>query len=348
MLLISGGLRAQFPLTYNDAIPVSYSYDQVDRSGNPFIINYDMSDELIFGVNYARWLNPIHARYDTTSLNYALFAVDSIISTDNTYFIPFSAAPGIVLDSVDIVLAHVNHSSQNDTLVLTILKLDNNNFPNDSVKMVDTVVLGSPLSPGNFLTNLYTYRWYTNYDMNDQPFGIKIEFFGSLQDTMAILNGHGKAPMPNTCMSLGYDDAIKSFFYPNSYGYYAEYNLILPTAAGGDIFIDCNLNSMKDSLDSESYLQNWSITSYVSAPEIGLDDEETIHLTIYPNPAGNIVYFGNVDKVDAVNVFNASGALVKSANSVNKLEITDLPNGIYIFALQHEKNTVYKKLVVHK
>lgn len=344
-------LRAQYPGSFTSAIPVSFSYDQVNRSGNPLTINYDESDELIFGLNYQRKLFPVHRGYDTLvgqHIVYALYTMDSLIKTDNSYTIPFYDAPGLTLDSVDIQLGHVNNSGSNDTLIITLLKLDENNFPNDSVKIVDTIVLSTSLSFGGVLTNTVNYRWYPSYYMNDQPFGLKFEFIGSLQDTLALMGGYGIWPAPNACSDSSWDKSRKSFFYPNSYVYWSDFNLILPTAAGGDLFYNCDTIPTKDTADSESYVQNWAITSYVSAPEIGLSTANDLHLTIYPNPTGNIVYFANVDKVDRVSVYNASGALVLAAKAVNKIEIAELPNGIYIFALQHENRTTYKKLVVQR
>lgn len=351
LFTLSLSLKAQFPGTFTQAIPVDFSYDQVNRSGNPLTINYDESDELIYGLNYQRKLFPVHRGYDTIPgqhIVYALYTMDSLIKTDNSYTIPFYDAPGIMLDSLEMVLGHVNHSGGNDTLIITLLKLDAAHFPNDTIELVDTIVLSTPLSPGNVLTNTVNYRWYPSYWMNDQPFGIKLEFTGSLQDTLALMGGYGIWPAPNACTNSSWDKSRKSFFYANSYVYWSDFNLILPTAAGGDLFYNCDTIPTKDTADSESYIQNWAITSYISAPEIGLSDEDQFYLTIYPNPASNIVYFKNVDMIDRVMVYNAAGELVLTGLGVNKLEITGLTNGIYIFALQHENRTFYKKLVVQR
>ena len=349
MLGLNISLSAQFIGNYSHMIPTSFSYQEIERSGNAMTINYDQSDELIFGLNYKRALFPIHKGYDVIAgqnLVYAMYTLDSLIKSDNSYQVSFSNISGVVLDSMDLQLSHVNHSLANDTIILTLLSLDTVNFPNGSVLLTDTLVINVPLSPGNNLANTTSLRWKPNYIMDNQPIGLKFEFFGSLQDTLALMSGFGIYPAPNTCTDSSWDKARKSIYYPNSYGYWSNFNLILPTNTQGDLFYDCNGNILKDTSDSESYIQNWSITSYISAPEIGWKDEELNHLTIYPNPVSNIMYVKGVDMADKVHVYDCSGACIKTFNYTSYLDVTDLNNGIYIFAIEYEKRTVHKKVVI--
>jgi hypothetical protein len=249
---------------------------------------------------------------------------------------------------MEIQLGHVKHSASNDTLFLTLLSLDTVNFPGGPWLFRDTVVITTALSPGNILTNTVAFSWKPNYTMNNQPVGVKIEFSGSLNDTLALMSGYGIYPAPNACTDSSWDKARKSFFYPNSYAYYSNYNLLLPTAAQGDVFYNCDSSLVKDTADSESYIQNWAITSYVSAPEIGIEPQTTGYLTIYPNPAGNIIYIKGVDYLAAAKVYNCSGACIKTFVSPSSMDITDLNNGIYIFAFEYENKTIYKKVVVQR
>lgn len=350
LLFSTVNLRAQYLGVDPNIIPVSFHYEDIDRSGNAMTINYDQSDELIFGLNYQRVLFPIHRGYDTLpgqNIVYAAYTLDSLIKTDNSYILPFANVNGLVLDSMDFEIGHVKYSASNDTIIFTLLELDTANFPNGPIIFVDTIILTSALSAGNILTNTFALRWKPNFTMNDQPIGLKIEFIGSLQDTLALMSGYGIYPAPNACTDSSLDKSRKSFFYPNSYSYWSNYNLILPTNIQGDLFYDCNDNIIKDTSDSESYIQNWAITSYVSAPEIGIEDESLSHLTIYPNPANNIIYVKGVDNMDAVKIYNCSGALVKTFIKTNYLDIADLNNGIYIFVLEYENRTVYRKVAIY-
>lgn len=351
LLVFAVHVRAQYIGSNTYMVPVSFNYDGVERSGNAMTINYDQSDEVVFGANYQRALFPIHRGYDTIAgqnIVYALYTLDSLIKTDNSYILPFANVNGLMLDSIDLELGHVMHSAGNDTLILTLLQLDTVNFPNGPIQLVDTIILSSAQSPGNVLTNTIALRWKPNFIMNDQPIGLKIEFTGSLLDTLALQSGYGIWPAPNGCTDSSWDKARKSFFYPNSYSYWSNFNLILPTNILGDLFYNCDTILTKDTADSESYIQNWSITSYVSAPEIGIEDENLLHLTIYPNPANNIIYLKGVDNMASVKAYSTSGALVKAFIHANYLDVTDLNNGIYIFAIEYENKTVHKKVVIRR
>jgi len=345
-------LQAQYIGTQSPGIPVYFQCNNVERSGNSMSINYDQSDELVYGINYNHSLFPIHRGYDTIAgenLVYALYTLDSLLKSDNSYAIPFSAINNLVLDTMDIELSHVKYSGSNDTIFLSLVALGVNNFPGGATLFKDTVVLTSPLSVGNILANTTTLRWKPNYLMNNTPVGLQIEFVGSTQDTLALVGGYGIYPAPNMCTdSLVGDQARNSIYYSNSYAYWSNFNLILPTAIGGDIFYDCNNNTVKDSTDSKSYIQNWSITSYVSAPQIGIENEETTHLTIYPNPASNIIFIKGVEDIANARVYNSSGSLVKTFANPMILDVADLNNGIYIFAFEYENRTVHKKVVIQK
>lgn len=333
-------------------IPVSFHYSDVERSGNAMTVNYDQSDEFIWGLNYKRALLPIHRGYDANdslqNIVYASYTLDSLIKPDNSYILPFANVSGLVLDSLDIELGHVKYSAFNDTLILTLVQLDTVNFPGGPSLYADTIILNAALSAGNILTNTVALRWKPNYIMNNQPIGVRIEFTGSLQDTLALMAGYGIYPSPNSCTVVPLDKARKSFFYPNSYAYWSNYNMILPTNIQGDLFYDCNGNIIKDTSDSENYAQNWSITSYVSAPAIGIETEYIYPLTIYPNPAGNIIYIKGVDIIAKASVYNSTGACIKVYIEPNYIDVSDLNNGIYIFTFQYENQTVHKKVVIQR
>jgi hypothetical protein len=74
-------------------------------------------------------------------------------------------------------------------------------------------------------------------------------------------------------------------------------------------------------------------------------------LTIYPNPAKDILYLNIVDehfKTASISVFNSAGSLVYSAltpNKNNELQVQDLENGIYLIQVE---NTETGKILFSK
>jgi hypothetical protein len=70
-------------------------------------------------------------------------------------------------------------------------------------------------------------------------------------------------------------------------------------------------------------------------------------LQVYPNPAKDYVMVKSTDCINEIAVYSISGAVQKKVlvNSDNyKLDISPLPNGIYIVAIRNSKGVVNKKI----
>ncbi|MBP1646478.1 MAG: hypothetical protein H6Q16_2056 [Bacteroidetes bacterium] len=106
-------------------------------------------------------------------------------------------------------------------------------------------------------------------------------------------------------------------------------------------------------------IQNWvaSLTNilayncYVGLQNNGFTDENLI--TIYPNPASNIVNLEIKDvskEILKLNIYNILGVLVKTEtiSNNNQINISDLNNGIYLLALKSKDFTTKQKLIIQK
>ena len=72
---------------------------------------------------------------------------------------------------------------------------------------------------------------------------------------------------------------------------------------------------------------------------------------IYPNPSTGIIYFEGLDaKINRVEVFDVSGksVLVHENFAGNKLELSELQNGIYFVKLETEKGFLNRKMVLKR
>jgi len=74
-------------------------------------------------------------------------------------------------------------------------------------------------------------------------------------------------------------------------------------------------------------------------------------LSIFPNPSDDIINieFENINNA-TIEIYNISGRLVfsKVLNSkVEKIDITDLSEGIYFIKVRQEKNVIVEKLIVY-
>jgi len=74
----------------------------------------------------------------------------------------------------------------------------------------------------------------------------------------------------------------------------------------------------------------------------GINESETVQLSVYPNPTNGILNFTKPCSVDIYSTVN----LVKKENSfVESIDISDLPAGIYILRLFDGENYFDKKIV---
>jgi hypothetical protein len=84
---------------------------------------------------------------------------------------------------------------------------------------------------------------------------------------------------------------------------------------------------------------------------------ESYDLTIYPQPASGQLYFKTSTKesfaVNEVSLFNLQGQMVYQNNSTTfvsnepqKLDISHLPNGVYVLKLQNNQQVISRKIVV--
>ena len=66
---------------------------------------------------------------------------------------------------------------------------------------------------------------------------------------------------------------------------------------------------------------------------------------IYPNPTSQAIFIANTEGVtpDQVNIYNINGQLVKKGFKVNRIDISDLSNGLFIIEAILENNVVIRE-----
>tara|TARA_R110002126_G_scaffold291762_1_gene457082 strand:- start:4562 stop:6061 length:1500 start_codon:yes stop_codon:yes gene_type:complete len=69
-------------------------------------------------------------------------------------------------------------------------------------------------------------------------------------------------------------------------------------------------------------------------------------VSIYPNPAKNIVNIKGVENVESIQIFTILGKIAKEVKSQNSINISSLSKGIYLISIQKENNFVSKRLLI--
>lgn len=73
--------------------------------------------------------------------------------------------------------------------------------------------------------------------------------------------------------------------------------------------------------------------------------ENTAECVVYPSITDNKVYFTNEHKIEAVNIYNIQGALVKSTEKVAEIDMSLYKSGIYIFKIETLNGTYMQKVI---
>lgn len=74
-----------------------------------------------------------------------------------------------------------------------------------------------------------------------------------------------------------------------------------------------------------------------------ITDVEEIHdneLTVYPNPANNLVCINGVEAAE-VRVYNAIGQMVKTVRGTNEIDVVDLAEGVYLVRIMDAEGNIY-------
>lgn len=91
-----------------------------------------------------------------------------------------------------------------------------------------------------------------------------------------------------------------------------------------------------------------SVMFQVTTDNVGLTDFENL-VSIYPNPASQVLTITNLPNTTNVTLYNLLGEIVESTvtqNTKHTLNVTDLSEGTYILRINHNRETIVKKIVI--
>ena len=93
---------------------------------------------------------------------------------------------------------------------------------------------------------------------------------------------------------------------------------------------------------------NAAFTTTLGIDAVSVNDEALL----YPNPTSGELYIKTKNNISKVNVYNQTGALVKTINVKDnsnevKVNVNDLPKALYLFELQNESEKTWKNVLVN-
>jgi hypothetical protein len=94
-----------------------------------------------------------------------------------------------------------------------------------------------------------------------------------------------------------------------------------------------NIDSEPTDFSTNSPLTESNKPVWGTCPTAGVDDQNQLDISIYPNPTSDIVYVeGNYTQLKVI-IYNVLGKEILNKSITNSIDISHLDNGVYILQL---------------
>ncbi|MFW5710264.1 MAG: T9SS type A sorting domain-containing protein [Bacteroidota bacterium] len=83
----------------------------------------------------------------------------------------------------------------------------------------------------------------------------------------------------------------------------------------------------------------------------GIEEQQTSNLSVYPNPASEIVFIRYPEKIKRIKIVNMDGTVISEKRANGKqpfINLGDIPTGQYIIQIQTEKSTISQSIMVER
>ena len=92
-----------------------------------------------------------------------------------------------------------------------------------------------------------------------------------------------------------------------------------------------------------AYGDEWTTTYYYSDC-VGLVEQPECTVQLWPNPASEMVHIEGLEPAE-IQIFNNLGQLVKTIHGSNEINISNLPNGLYLLEIIGQNGVVTKQII---
>jgi|GEM_PF-736582 len=188
----------------------------------------------------ASFMNTRFVPIDTFGDRYVVVAFDSLHDDISGTGYKYSDFDSIRIDTVYFAVGHENNDGISDSATVKLVQLNASGYPTNITLWSQTFTSGAMSFTGqnNWLQFVELFVAPNLTLPSSTKFGFRIEYAGAKTDTFGYLYSFVDL---GACPNLGAPySADRTAFYPNSFRLNVFNNLLLPTAAGADIFWDCD------------------------------------------------------------------------------------------------------------
>jgi len=82
-----------------------------------------------------------------------------------------------------------------------------------------------------------------------------------------------------------------------------------------------------------------------TCPSFGLDDQNQLDISIYPNPVIDKLFIQGLSNPTKISVYNLLGKLVLSKTTSSEINVDNLQSGIYIIKIVDEQKEIIRKFI---
>ena len=119
------------------------------------------------------------------------------------------------------------------------------------------------------------------------------------------------------------------------------------TAFNQDISGWCvtNITSEPSNFSTNSALINDNKPVWETCPSLGVNDQNLMNVSLYPNPTENTLFISGNENTIAVAIYNVLGKEVLSIKNTNTINVQALPNGVYTIRISDGVRQTNRKFI---
>jgi len=124
-------------------------------------------------------------------------------------------------------------------------------------------------------------------------------------------------------------------------------SMLFNTSFNQDISTWCVTNIVSEPTYFSSYspLSVSNKPIWGTCPTLGIDDQNLINISIYPNPTNNTLFISGSETPIAVSIYNVLGKEVLSVKNTNSINVQALPSGVYVIRISDGVGQTNRKFI---
>lgn len=226
---------------------------------------------------------------------------------------------------------------------------DKNAYSNGDT-LVASIQLGDALMPVSDLYGLaFTYNFDPSViDVSTISFNYSNSWIGNNTDKISIVKGFNDAGILKTAVTR-VDHTNRS-----GYGEIAQFRAVITVDNNDEVYTTTNFITNSKAIDKneqEIALSEGTDSARVGYKISGINEaHNSINWSLYPNPTNNFITIKSAENIEGIEIYNVLGEKIYRETPQRKqtkvIDVSNLPNGVYIAQIKASKGGGEKRFIV--